>query len=112
MVPNRGFHTFTVFYQVQPKLGTIVSQSLKRIRESSIIVYTCVTVYYNCIIANEVDRHRAVELTLCLLRKWRILFCSNRFSLHIRKFVRKRIVLFNCFLFLLLLFQFSLTNKH
>jgi hypothetical protein len=31
MVPSRGwtFHTFTVFYQVQPRLGTIVSWSLK-----------------------------------------------------------------------------------
>jgi hypothetical protein len=40
MVPSRGwtwcFHTFTVFYQVQPQLGTIVLWSLKRIRERSI----------------------------------------------------------------------------
>jgi hypothetical protein len=40
MVPSQGwtwcFHTFTVFYQVQPRLWTIVSRSLKRIRERSI----------------------------------------------------------------------------
>jgi hypothetical protein len=40
MVPNRGwkgcFHTFTAFCLLQPRLGTIVSWSLKRIRERSI----------------------------------------------------------------------------
>jgi hypothetical protein len=37
MAPSRGwsgcFHTFTVFYPLQPRLGTIVSWPLKRIRE-------------------------------------------------------------------------------
>jgi hypothetical protein len=28
------FHTLTVFYQVQPRLGTVISRSLKRIRET------------------------------------------------------------------------------